>query len=202
MGSCNGFLCLFRYNDKTDAFIFNISNPITHECIPLPVNEEIRSPLPDFGFGFSPISDVYKVVVFANNRKRKEYCRDLKVMVLTVGFEIWRRIGKIRDTVGTTKGVFHEGHLHWVCGCNGYRPHFIRAFDVESEHFKDLPMPPHYFNHSSIPELGVIGGSLSVSDGSTFWIMKEYGVKASWTKVLEIGYDTIDSIIGNLYKQC
>ncbi|XP_004305724.1 PREDICTED: putative F-box protein At1g12855 [Fragaria vesca subsp. vesca] len=59
MGSCNGFLCLFRHNDKTDAFIFNIANPITRECIPLPVNEEISRPLPHFGFGFSPMSDVY-----------------------------------------------------------------------------------------------------------------------------------------------
>ncbi|XP_024190278.1 F-box protein At3g07870 [Rosa chinensis] len=111
-------------------------------------------------------------------------------MVLTVGSVIWRRIGKVsNDMHGTREGVFHNGFLHWVCRCTeGF---FIRAFDVEREGFKDLPMPPYYFHPDSIPRMRVLGGSLSVSDGRTLWVMKEYGVKRSWTKELEIGHDTI-----------
>ncbi|PRQ45728.1 putative F-box associated interaction domain-containing protein [Rosa chinensis] len=194
MGSCNGFLCLFRHNGKIDAFIFNISNPITGESVPLPVNKEIGRPA-HFGFGFSPISDVYKVVVFTSNEvnEHRFHKRKLNVMVLTVGSGIWRRIGKVSNVMlGTRQGVFHNGFLHWVChyrkGCHHF---FIRAFDVESEGFKDLPMPPYYFRPDFMPQMRVLGGSLSVSDGRTFWVMKEYGVKRSWTKELEIGHDTI-----------
>ncbi|XP_062005766.1 F-box protein At3g07870-like [Rosa rugosa] len=199
MGSCNGFLCLFRHNCKIDAFIFNISNPITGESVPLPVNKEIGRPA-HFGFGFSPISDVYKVVVFTTNEinehrfhKRKQ-CRKLEVMVLTVGSGIWRRIGKVSNVMRAAReGVFHNGFLHWVCHCKkGYGSLFIRAFDVESERFKDLPMPPCHFHPHSIPQMRVLGGSLSVSDGRTFWVMKEYGVKKSWTKELEIGRGKVD----------
>lgn len=84
IGSCNGLLCLYhRRSYKVNDAIFGISNPITGESInyiPTPISKEMDYPVHHgFGFGFSPISGVYKIVVFISNlyrnpiRKRSLY---------------------------------------------------------------------------------------------------------------------------------
>ncbi|XP_040368976.1 F-box protein CPR1-like [Rosa chinensis] len=195
IGSSNGFLCLFRRNSKIDALHFSISNPITRESIALPIFKARDNDPLNFGFGFSPISHVYKVVLFAayGNRVRSN---KLKVMVLTVGSGIWRSIGKVSVNAITGYGVFHNGFLYWIYNCRKRsRFRFIRAFDVESERFKNLPMPPSSVDPiTTIAYLGVLNGSLSLScrPSETFevWLMKEYGGKKFWMKELEIR-DTI-----------
>ncbi|XP_061999591.1 F-box/kelch-repeat protein At3g06240-like [Rosa rugosa] len=187
IGSSNGLLCLVRHNLKIGAMYFNISNPIIGESIALPIFKD-RDNVPlgfAFGFGFSSISHVYKVVLFIT---RNPPCKKLECMVLTVGSGIWRSIGKVCSSiVYTIYGVFHNGFLHWLCDCKRSRSRFIRAFDVESERFKNLPMPPAC---ETTAKLGVLNGSLSISCFSlgTFkvWLMKEYGGKKFWTRELEI----------------
>ncbi|KAM5556875.1 hypothetical protein ABKV19_024319 [Rosa sericea] len=193
IGSSNGFLCLFRRNHKIGDLNFNISNPLTRESIALPIfKARDNNPL-NFGFGFSPISHDYKVVLFTTYGKNR-FRNKLKVMVLTVGSGIWRSIGKVSKLVRNTRyGVFHNGFLHWICHCKR-SPHFpfLLAFDVESERFKNLPMPRSVYKN--IARLGVLNGSLAIScclsDTLEVWLMKEYGDKKFWTKELEIR-DTI-----------
>lgn len=101
MGSCNGFLCL--YKKQLNRHGFYVSNPITGESLPLPkpikkddpppiscgpsadaithrtlafleatrpksVEEIVYQSCCAFGFGFSLVSDVYKVVLFTHSR--------------------------------------------------------------------------------------------------------------------------------------
>lgn len=68
IGSSNGFLCLFLRNWETEAHQINISNPITGEYIALPIFKSFENFPHHFGFGFSPISLVYKVVLFTQRR--------------------------------------------------------------------------------------------------------------------------------------
>ncbi|KAM5556874.1 F-box protein CPR1-like [Rosa sericea] len=199
IGSSNGFLCLFRRNRKIAALHFNISNPITRESIALPIfKARDNNPL-NFGFGFSPISHVYKVVLFAAYGDR-DRGNKLKVMVLTVGSGIWRSIGKVSVNDEITRyGVFHNGFLHWIYSCRKRsRFRFIRAFDVENERFKNLPMPPCSVDPTTtIAYLGVLNGSLSISCRAfafEVWLMKEYRGKKFWMKELEIR-DTIQEPI-------
>nr|WRO64598.1 MYB transcription factor protein [Rosa persica] len=191
LGSSNGLLCLVRHNHKIGSVYFNISNLIIGESIALPIfKDRYNVPLGfAFGFGYSSISHVYKVVLFI---RRNPPCKKLKCMVLTVGYGIWRSIGKVCSSiVYTIYGVFHNGFLHWLCDCKRSRSRFIHAFDVESERFKNLSMPPAC---ETAAKLGVLNGSLSISCFSlgTFkvWLMKEYGGKKFWTRELEI-HDTI-----------
>lgn len=120
-------------------------------------------------------------------------------MVLTVGSGTWRSIGRVSKGLYTKDGVFHNGFLHWICRCKRSHYFFIRAFDVESEHFKILPLPPSSLDwefKENPSEIGVLKGSLAISYGvfDTFsvWVMKDNGIHKSWTKDLEIR-DTIDS---------
>ncbi|PIA59460.1 hypothetical protein AQUCO_00400382v1 [Aquilegia coerulea] len=70
----------------------------------------------------------------------------------------------------------------------------IRAFDVGSEKFRKVPL--NYSGNASKLWLGVLNGCLSScvydhSAGNTeIWLMKDYGVKESWTKLFTVcGFD-------------
>ncbi|KAL6179596.1 hypothetical protein ACLB2K_051109 [Fragaria x ananassa] len=191
VGSSNGFLCSYRRNNH--GVYFNISNPIiTKESIALPIFKDRLTDDGDgihafgFGFGFSSISHVYKVTVF---RERNPPCNNkAEFMVLTVGSGIWRSIGNVSSLIDTHYGVFHNGFLHWICKCKrSPNSRYIRAFDVESEHFNSLPMPPC---GETIATLGVLNDSLSVTCFSSqklqVWLRKEDGGKTFWIIELEI----------------
>ncbi|CAL8083411.1 unnamed protein product [Prunus armeniaca] len=70
------------------------------------------------------------------------------------------------------------------CGDNSV---LICAFDLESERFQELLLPPCSWEKLLI-SLGVLKGWLSIfvpSKGNiNVWVMKDYGVKESWTKEL------------------
>ncbi|KAK9932993.1 hypothetical protein M0R45_020208 [Rubus argutus] len=231
VGSCNGFLCL--YKKQLNRHGFYVSNPITGESLLLPKPIKKDDPPPNscgpsadaithrtlafleatrpksveeivyqsccaFGFGFSPVSDVYRVVVFTHSRlieassPREFVLRSgpRKVMVLTVGSGSWRHIGdSVMCDFDHQSGIYLNGYLHWVgLPTNGSR--FIYAFDVESECFQQIPLPPWTLDKNITKcNLGVLNGCLCitvrVSSYINVWVMKDYGVKESWTKELD-----------------
>ncbi|KAK9932998.1 hypothetical protein M0R45_020213 [Rubus argutus] len=94
------------------------------------------------GFGYSPISDVYKVVLFKYPSEGPNNKREVKVM--TVGSGIWRSIGDLGFNILSdpdTNGVYLNGFLHWI-GQSSKDSCFEFAFDVENERFQELPPPP------------------------------------------------------------
>lgn len=148
------------------------------------------------GFGFSPTSRVYKVLVFTLPVGGSE------AMVLTVGSGSWTSIGKHNLTADNTPDhmVYLDGSLHWIKGWrNGSVS--ICAFDVETEQLRRLqsfivPVRKYLLKHC---DLGVVRGCLSLfvhkrnvhsgqmSGDISVWVMKDYGVEESWTKEYEIG---------------
>lgn len=196
VGSCNGLICL---DDL--ACRFYISNPMTCESLLLPVPIDVEKiidagyPIQRFGFpyvsgfGFSPISNVYKLL-FIYKLKGSDIG---EAMVLTVGSGIWRSIGNsvYPKWIYPPYMTYLNGFLHWAVLSDG-NSLLIYAFDLESEQFQQLPTFDYYFqpSHNKF-NLGVLGGCLSlVVQNCGIWIMKDYGVKGSWTQEYAI-YDPV-----------
>ncbi|BBG93438.1 F-box family protein [Prunus dulcis] len=206
LGSCNGLLCIYELNRRC----FYISNPITSESLALPTlslspltitsceRERIDNPY-YCGFGYSPISNAYKVVLYLSSSSKSHEYEDLEKHWECFCFPSSRF---------QPYGVYVNGFLHWV-GQHVNSSTLICAFDVESECFRQLSLPPYDLD-LQLPAncldfldtqftLGVLNGSLSLTVRSrsrsniTVWLMKDYGIHESWTKELEISSDILGS---------
>ncbi|CAB4263078.1 unnamed protein product [Prunus armeniaca] len=175
VGSCNGFLCHYSRHH------LHIFNPVTGELLPLPTPSELGTLGDCYGFGFGPVSRVYKVVRIVPKQ----------VMVLTVGSGIWRNIGHPAysfSSITPCHGIYHNGFLHWIGRtCGDSSRHLVCAFHVETEQFQELPLPPPSYDlDKTYFKLGVLNGWLSVilnlNGDISVWVMKDYKMKESWTK--------------------
>ncbi|KAI5350026.1 hypothetical protein L3X38_002917 [Prunus dulcis] len=123
VGSCNGFLCHYSRHH------LHIFNPVTGELCSLPTPSELGTLGDCYGFGFGPVSRVYKLVRIVPKQ----------VMVLTVGSGIWRNIGHPAysfSSITPCHGIYHNGFLHWIgrtCGDSSRR---LESWTKEHE-FKD-----------------------------------------------------------------
>ncbi|CAL8083372.1 unnamed protein product [Prunus armeniaca] len=192
VSSCNGLLCFYKVDSWNPPYgRLYISNPITGESLALPSPPgEYETSFPS-GFGFSPMSGAYKLVLF---RPKSGWDDEpfLVVLVLTVGSGAWRCLGQFSYKLDYM-GVCVSGFLHWM----DWSRALICAFDLEREIFQELPLPPSWDSEgrNNISRLGfsVLQGCLSVTVtvGSqrkmSIWVMKEHGVKESWSLELTIG---------------
>ncbi|KAI3448388.1 hypothetical protein Pfo_005053 [Paulownia fortunei] len=199
VGSCNGLLCL--YFDSSSKPFYGICNPILGECIKLP-RLTASAPLYTYanhsGFGYCPRMKQYKVISFmyvtsfdpVNSVDSKRMVAD----VHTLGSDSWRRIENAPCPKRNSFDPFLHGALHWITSSN--RPsELISSFDLEREKFKLVPPPAHfnlqYANKVSWINIGVLRGCLCICyiyEDAEFevWVMREYGVKESWTKEFSI----------------
>ncbi|KAL6176579.1 hypothetical protein ACLB2K_053212 [Fragaria x ananassa] len=99
IGSCNGLLCirhtLYKRTTTPNFYAFYLLQPITGETLALPRLKNVRKceVLRACGFGFSPMTCVYKLLVILH----LESDESNKLMVLTVGSKSWRSIGSCKD---------------------------------------------------------------------------------------------------------
>ncbi|ONI28928.1 hypothetical protein PRUPE_1G169800 [Prunus persica] len=194
VSSCNGLLCFYKLDSWNPPYgRLYISNPITGESLALPTPPDENVISFPCGFGFSPMSGAYKLVRFRGTSQwRYEPYRE--VLVLTVGSGAWRSIGNFwYDLDYMLYGVCVSGFLHWI----DWSRALICAFDLEREVFQELPLPPSWDlegrNNISRLDFSVLQGCLSVTvtvDSQrkmSIWVMKEHGVKESWSLELTIG---------------
>ncbi|XP_050229499.1 F-box protein CPR1-like [Mercurialis annua] len=93
-------------------------------------------------------------------------------------------------------GVLVGSFLHWVAHprdvVSAYH-NFILAFDLRDETFRQVPQPRDTMDGKKevLNMVSELGGCLCVSYGNAdIWIMKEYGIEDSWTKLLSISFPT------------
>lgn len=171
-----------------------ICNPATREHIKLP---SPRTPghvfhTETFGFGVSKTSGQYKLVrIYLHELKLKK-----RSQVYTLGTGLWRGIDPGRSSLQYEYGVageFLNGNLHWLAYDYSKGRPLISCFDLETELFTYLSLPrlEETGDVWDFRSLSALSDCLGLCDNSckkeiVIWLMKDYGVEKSWTKVYVI----------------
>ncbi|XP_058201072.1 F-box/kelch-repeat protein At3g06240-like [Rhododendron vialii] len=189
--SCDGLL-LASNNDRSVLFLLN---PSTRECNKFPPPPSVLDPVhkicgSHYGLGYDSSTDNYKVVIISRYNTRffqynTEFSHSFTLLdVYSLATNAWRRITGIDyRPMGNSGGVFFKGCIHGLClrACS----QVIFAFDLSDEVFREVPLPASFSGCKiSLYDVAVFGGSLClVSRQETkVWMMKEYGVRESWTE--------------------
>jgi F-box interacting protein len=123
-----------------------------------------------------------------------------EAVVYTLSTDSWKRVvislGSING-IGRPLNIFFNGALHFIAW-SGRRP-FILSFDVNDERFRKI-MLPRIYDHVILYSLAVFKGSLALfvcchSDICNIWVMREYGVVESWTKI-SVPLDSVELFYG------
>ncbi|KAE8698077.1 hypothetical protein F3Y22_tig00110602pilonHSYRG00089 [Hibiscus syriacus] len=148
-----------------------------------------------YGFGFDASLDDYKVVrVFCYQSKGFEDAYESIVRVYSLRTNSWRRIQDFHFGVPCNEAAKHvDGNLNWIVfhGQEGFSCTIV-SLDLAQETYKEVPQPC-YGDGASERTLGVLDGCLCVLCNygrlyAVVWVMKEYGKRESWTKLITIPY--------------
>ena len=194
--SCDGLLCIVDASGK--IVIWNPSTRQHHQLPPNP-NPHLLEFLTCCGFGYDSSSDDYKVIVVYTFRYINE---ETLVDVFSLKSNKWKNIEEIHHTtVGTRDSTVLRGALHWLNSSTSYdgirklKLYKITAFDFEKEEFREMSIP----NNDRRFDLTVVGGCLCLYKGYVeMWVMKEYGIDTSWTKIISPFYNILRSGINIL----
>ncbi|CAN6551487.1 unnamed protein product [Malus baccata var. baccata] len=202
INSCNGLVCL---SGPERGDLLYVCNPILGEFITVPRSDRARPNFTSVGLGFSVGTNEYKVLqtfVPLSEPISNDRC-SYEAEIYTIGTGVWRSIGSASGSLGCQLpfNAYLHGALHWVSRGSDVSE-LINSFNFEREQFQAVA-PPSYFGplekqFSDCLKLGVLEGCLVLcvfgDDSSKFvmWVMKEYGVRETWTKTL---------VIENLYPR-
>ncbi|KAK4425840.1 F-box/kelch-repeat protein [Sesamum alatum] len=193
VGSCDGMVLLV--NEDHEKFLVN---PITLQQVQLPNSPQALNRMESFsmhGFGYDSSSDDYKVVTLSYYDTDNEYepdCVDTFVDVYSVKRGVWKRVNSSpydHAVPEPSPGAFVNGAIHWLASSRepGY-PSVIAAFNLVDEVFDEIPAPSSVDVQNFVfNKLVTLGDCLCLIDArgngpTNVWIMKEYGLKESWTK--------------------
>ncbi|KAF5749395.1 putative F-box and associated interaction domains-containing protein [Tripterygium wilfordii] len=204
IGCCNG-LVLLR-NTEQDMALYNFSTRMYHR-LPVEPIATFERVLCDpryvfYGFGYDFVNDDYKVVRVVLGLYPED---DPEVGVYSLKSDSWRRLKTLPVGIRWLYspsyylfsgyrcfGVLVGNALHWVSPLNPEigSPYLIVAFGLGSEEFHMVPQPDYEYEMFEM-DLSVLGGCLCVlcNDKVSWvdvWLMKEYGVKESWSKLFRV----------------
>ncbi|MED6137333.1 hypothetical protein PIB30_064024 [Stylosanthes scabra] len=205
LGSCNGLLCLIheRYDPNiTSAILWNPFTGFTSEPTP-----EIAGAFSYGGFGYDHISNRYKLFMAVKVSKHEEQTR---IYTFAPNNSSWKTIENFDFSLlgyphnrsyfpidnNNEVGAFVSGSntLNW--NVQRYRGMYvIFSLDLGKESYGILPLPERdpKDSHRMCLELSLLRNCLCVCFDHkrthwAIWIMKEYGVTQSWTRLALIPY--------------
>jgi len=195
VASCNGILCIADFN-QTSSLPILLWNPFIRKFKELPL---LRKPKAIgkvnliFGFGYDSLTDNYKVVVvlryLRDSGSNVNYANKTDVKVHTLGTYLWKSIQEcpFRGVCTGLSGKFVSGTINWLTSIdpNWQSACFIVSFDLEKESFQKVLPPCDEVNTSNLI-LDVLRDFLCIIYGNDVWIMKEYGIQESWTKLFTV----------------
>ncbi|KAM5586648.1 hypothetical protein ABKV19_005536 [Rosa sericea] len=182
LGSCNGLVCIMPQPET-----FFVFNPSTRESMRVPdcpmsshadPPEEVGYDV--HGFGYAPSVKDYMFVKIYKGRS---------VLIFSLKNKSWKSVQDFPyKHLLNDPGTPLNGAVHWLCMGLDHLP-VIAALDLAEEKFSGLS-PPESIVDSNSYTPGVLRDCLCLLHHNDhnrqriFWIMKEYGVKESWTKIL------------------
>ncbi|KAL4288685.1 F-box/kelch-repeat protein At3g23880-like [Arachis ipaensis] len=187
LGSCNGLLCLLEIICNF-VRLWNPCTGVESDWIEI---EQRGVEVVNHGFGYDHVHDRYKLLLFVQKRRQEP----TSPMVLTFGANnSWSTMPDFPFYPQRCKGEFVSGTLNWIhkvpVTLNSW---MIVFFDLARESFGEVFLP--FMNGENVcePVLQVARECLCVCvdhQKSHFdvWIMKEYGVQESWTKLIVISH--------------
>ncbi|KAK8503639.1 hypothetical protein V6N11_030734 [Hibiscus sabdariffa] len=202
IGSVNGVICaqLFSYDNSLN---FVLWNPSIQNCISLP-QPSIRDVVDlNIGFGFDSKTNDYKLLLvgigvedFSGNW--------INPCLFSLNQNCWKTLTatippnyNFDAAYGATL-PFVNGAFHWLGFQTGNRfSNAIMGFDLSTEEFMLISLPESligsWYGSLSIFKYGessIAVQRLRHGELYELWVMKEYGVVESWTKVLTLSLAT------------
>ncbi|XP_004301822.1 PREDICTED: F-box/kelch-repeat protein At3g23880-like [Fragaria vesca subsp. vesca] len=213
IGTCNGLICLTdHHSPRTTSKVSTIIwNPSIRKIVILP-RPSIKSPTicmqthHAFGFGYDAQSNDYKVLRILKSEDERLVTKLREVEVYSLARNTWKRLScdtfpaclkSVRWCTG--KYVFVNNALHWA----QYRDsemekYIIVSFDMAGELFSEIEMPEALSNEPKnlilVARYGESLALIDVKSGFDIWVMKEYGVVQSWTKIARISCEKFRSL--------
>ncbi|KAL3507791.1 hypothetical protein ACH5RR_033173 [Cinchona calisaya] len=189
LGSCNGLFCILI--DRNHVFLWN---PSIKKLRQLPCSGFQAKPYDyaRYGFGYDKLNDDYKVVGIHEGVTRIYSCKT----------DSWKSIEDYIYRDGSPsyrQWAFAKVHFGISLEIGPNKSIFkIVSIDLANERFGEVGYPDSDFSGSIV---GVFGGRLSLIKTKYLsekcasvevWIMMEYGVRQSWTKVGSVPFSYKD----------
>ncbi|XP_074263035.1 F-box protein CPR1-like isoform X2 [Silene latifolia] len=198
-GSCRGLLLLH----VTDGPLL-LYNPTTqtYNVLPgLPVYQDARAyGHLSYGFGYDNATRDFKCVKIMQRLFKEIGYLTCEVMVYSLRTNCWKRVPDVPCYFRSCDwgvGVLVHETLHWVGTNSDGLYEFIVAFNLRDEAFSCRPLPNFHFEPFEGLYVGMLDGCLCLLANRyphcNVWVMKEYGVGGSWTKMFIL--DTLDCLI-------
>ncbi|CAA0817979.1 F-box protein CPR30 [Striga hermonthica] len=183
--SCNGLVLLVSHSDEVALW-----NPSTRKLNKLPPPPVFSHFAAQYALGYDSKHDDYKVVRVVPDYEWREDEEDDELSdtsIYSVNSNSWKKVDGFPYGMDPfcSWGVCLNDALH-----KGFRPlhspfPVIMAFDLAKEEPYEVPKP----EFSGMVSVEVLGGCLAAvvsgkMNTSEIWVMKEYGVKESWVKLL------------------
>ncbi|KAK3028121.1 hypothetical protein RJ639_038982 [Escallonia herrerae] len=167
-----------------------VIKPLDHHDSEYALNHAV-----DLGFGFH--NSDYKVVMVRQPLHSAQWA----VEVYSLGMDSWREIQAARPgfVASWKPGGYVKGDFHWLCRrtartADQDRSCAIVSFDFSDEVFREIMLPTQITIREACGRcLYVYKDSLALYQAKTvfdgnihLWVMEEYGVSESWTKLYSV----------------
>uniref|UniRef100_A0A2N9HUR4 F-box domain-containing protein n=1 Tax=Fagus sylvatica TaxID=28930 RepID=A0A2N9HUR4_FAGSY len=185
VATCNGLVCfsddLLGYTNR-----FYLWNPCVRKYVKLPYPnftfEDGDEFIHSIGFGFDRKTNDYKVVRMVSPQDDPDCGKDRPMVeVYTLSTGEWRMVTPVLSPIcilhDCPTPAFVNGALHWI-GVRRDTTAFVNGALLWIGHRMNGELSAVYGNSIALFHSSYFRGFLDI------WVMKEYGVASSWTKVL------------------
>ncbi|KAI8566692.1 hypothetical protein RHMOL_Rhmol02G0062000 [Rhododendron molle] len=181
----------------------SISSIMRHEQSDTAVSVDcpfVESPNGFWIEGYDKFTDDYKLVLVFNGGSNTDYRRN-KVVVYAIRADSRRRLADCPHSIPKAgKGKFVSGALHWTVSDGSNE--LIVSLDLAKETYGEVSQPD-YNRDGFLSTFDVLSGYLCMlckypRARVDLWVMKEYGKRESWTKLVAI-HDVTHPLYGEYF---